>query len=112
MNLQQVDYLMTDLYFRPTYRGYQSTVYLIGLAWERMNLIPPPNFRTLCSDTAAHFHIKPVMVSDNLNTMLKNYCGKEENVQRFESAIGYHIHKRLTGKEFVFVLAKYLSLHN
>lgn len=111
MNLEQIDRLMTELYFRPSYKGYQTTLYLIGLTWERIHLMPPPNFGTLCSDTAEHFQIKTEMVTDNLNTMLKSYCGKEDNIRRFETLIGYHIHKRLTGKEFVFVMAKYLSMY-
>lgn len=112
MKLELVDNLLAVLNFCPSYKGYPSTVYLIGLTVDRIRQVPPPDFKELCIETGRHFGIKQEKVGDNLNTMLTSYCNRPDNLELFQKKIGYHIDDKLTNKEFVFVVAKYLSMNS
>lgn len=109
MDLKKIDQLLHELHFGTSYQGYPTTVYLIGQAVEYMNLIPRPTLRKLCRITGDYFHIKPTQVSENLKTMLNNYCNKEENLQHFYEITGYLPDKKLTNKEFIYEVAAYLK---
>lgn len=109
MELKKVEELLHKLNFVASYQGYPTTVYLIGQAVEHLKLIPRPTLQQLCRITGDHFHIKPSHVSDNLQTMLDNYCNYPENLDCFQAIIGYRVDKRLTNKEFLYEVAVYLE---
>lgn len=109
MEAQRIEELLCSINFHHTYLGYQTTVFLIELAVKSLPLYPPPSFKSLCTETSKHFHIKrPESIAENLKTILDNYSNSESNLKLFEQVIDYTVDTKLTPKEFVFELAWYL----
>lgn len=109
MKQKEVEALLHKLNFETSYQGYPTTVYLIGLTVEHLNQFPRPTLLKLYQLTGEHFSIKPTQVSDNLKTMLDNFCNRDENLDRFRKIIGYRPDNKLTNKTFLFEVAAYLS---
>lgn len=102
---QKVAVLLTKIGIRPSYKGYPYLAEVIFLASE---LTVPIAITDLYAQASKTFHVTPNTVQNNIRTVLKNYWNSGY-CEKLSKITGYPIHENLPAKEFVYLIADYIS---
>lgn len=109
METKEIRKLLTRLGIPSGLSGYNPLVHLIGLAMNYCDSQKRPYLKDLCQETANTFNTAASKIEDNAQTLIDNYW-KHHSPEDFMEVTGFLPKYNLALKEFVFVLANYLSL--
>lgn len=110
MNHKQISDLLHSIGIAPNYKGYPCLVHVIKIACTYHNK-PFPCMKELYWETAEYYGVSPGIVKHNIRTILRSYWN-QERVKIFSAMIHYPVNDKLTDKEFIAVIAEYLSNHS
>lgn len=110
MNAKQISDLFYNIGMNPSYKGYPYLIYIVGLAVGYYGK-PFPCMKDLYREAADHFHVSPSIITDDIRTLLRNYWNQNHSGV-FSEVLNYPVQSRLSIKEFVAVVAEYLSRHS
>lgn len=108
MSQKQISKLFNSLGISPNRKGYHFLLHLVTLAAEYKGQ-PFPCMKELYCQTAVHFNVPSNIVEYNVRTMVKGYWNQKDSRKIFSSITNYPVYDDLTVKEFVSVLAEYVS---
>lgn len=109
MSTKQTTDLFNILGIMPSYKGYFYLVHMIEIACNYHGK-PFPCMKNLISQTAAYFNVSPSVVIHDIRTLLRTYWD-QDNASTFSNIVHYPVKDKLTIKEFIAVIAEYLSLY-
>lgn len=108
MNNTQISQLLNSIGVSPNRKGYRFLVHLIGLGAAYKGQ-PFPCIKDLYQQTAAYFGVTASKVEYNVRTVVRCYWNQKSIHETFSSVTHYHISEDLSVKEFISVLAEYIS---
>lgn len=111
MNTTTISELLASIGVSPNYKGYSSLVYLVDLSTTYNGQVFP-RMKDLYQQTAEHLNISASNVEYNVRTIIKRYWNQDDSWETFCSVTHYHLTYNLTTKEFVSVLADYVTRHS
>lgn len=110
MNTKQISELLHAIGIATNYKGYPYLVHVIKIACHYHNQ-PFPCIKDLFQQTADYYGVSPSIVIHDIRTLLRSYWNPY-STKIFSSLMHYPVNDKLTDKEFIAVIAEYLSIHS